>query len=489
MLLDGMVADSRRLRLRAPPFAIGCLGVATSTECKVQAPTDRQGRLHHFSKMTTMMLRSTFAFSVLLVAHLSSITFSSSPLTIPIKTVTIAGGTHGNEYTGIWCIKAIEKQRDIYTDGSKINNADSDMINVFKHYPSLSIKTLLANPKAYMANRRFIDTDMNREFSITKLSQKPTVTCSEVDDEICEAQESLPYETLRAQEIESMFGAPKTGSSTPVEGEAEAANSDIVIDLHTTTANMGITLIFTEGDALMSAAAAYALHKCKTEYGYESVHVLLLPKTEKHDRTHLPSIGRHDFTIEVGPTPQGVIRVSPLNPDTTILGFICLLCPNNFCPFLFLKHDIVDQTMAALHSLLEFLHMRNLELENKAQSVLDRLRETFPNGVPCYQSAPAVGGKQLHGKIQWPVLDDNPNFPAAMVHKNLQDHDYQPIRTGDPLFVGLDGSIIPYDGSHGEEVLLMFVNEGGYYYSSSGIGIGVAVSSRFDWKTGNTFEG
>ena len=140
--------------------------------------------------------------------------------------------------------------------------------------------------------------------------------------------------------------------------------------------------------------------------------------------------------------------------------------------------------------MLEFLHLSNLELENKTTgaTILDRLKNAFPNGVTCYQSAPAVGAKELHGKIQWPTLEDNPNFPAAMVHKSLQDRDYQPLRTGDPLFVALDGTIIPYDGSHGDEVLLMFVNEGGYYYSSSGTGIGVAVSSRFDLETGNNIE-
>ena len=240
---------------------------------------------------------------VFFAATLFHASVASSLISTPVKKVTISGGTHGNEYTGIWCIKAIEKQRELLNNESETVDTDIKRINIFKEYPSLSIETLLANPKAYMANRRFIDTDMNREFSIKKL-QQTSETCSEEEDETCKSQVSLPYEAVRAKEIESMLGSPKTGSSD--------ANTDIVIDLHTTTANMGITLILTEGDALMSAAAAYALHKCKTKYGYESVHILLLPKTEKKDRTHLPSIGKYDFTIEVGPTPQGVIRVSSL---------------------------------------------------------------------------------------------------------------------------------------------------------------------------------
>jgi succinylglutamate desuccinylase len=214
---------------------------------------------------------------------------------------------------------------------------------VFKEYPSLSINTLLANPKAYLANRRFIDTDMNREFSSMKLNssmrlnssmklnssiklQKTSDMCSEEDEET-RTDSSLPYEALRAQEIEAMFGAPKTGG--------DVANVDMVIDLHTTTSNMGITLIFTEGDALMSAAAAYALHKCKTDYGYENVHILLLPKTDKHDRTHLPSVGKHDITIEVGPTPQGVIRVSTTEYLHCFLSCTATFLYTYFCPFSF----------------------------------------------------------------------------------------------------------------------------------------------------------
>jgi aspartoacylase len=51
-----------------------------------------------------------------------------------IKRVVVVGGTHGNEYTGVWCIKAMAHQsQDLKTK-----------------YPSLDISTLLANPQAHL---------------------------------------------------------------------------------------------------------------------------------------------------------------------------------------------------------------------------------------------------------------------------------------------------------------------------------------------------
>jgi hypothetical protein len=72
-----------------------------------------------------------------------------------------------------------------------------------------------------------------------------------------------------------------------------------------------------------------------------------------------------------------------------------------------------------------------------------------------------------------------------MVHKNLQDTDFEMVKTGDPLFVDLEGNVIPYDGSYGSPVYLMFVNEAGYYYESSGTGVSVAIKTEYDLETGS----
>ena len=394
----------------------------------------------------------------------------------PVKKVVIVGGTHGNEYTGVWCIKSLERQRQLMEEKSSAN-----VQNIFSDFPSLDIDTLLANPVAYMQNKRFVDADLNREFSVDKLKRvamksnpnEEVVEECDIRTDFCSEDEvdasilqSLPHEAVRAREIEAILG-PKLMSDAAdpngdkVDGPAPEPLTDVVVDLHTTTANMGISLIIPEGDALMAAAAAYVLHQCKTKYGYNSVQCLMHALPKRADRQNLSSCGKHGFTIEVGPVPQGVLR-----------------------------HDVIEKTQAAMHSLLEFLHVRNLDLQkgdktNGETTVMDKLREIYPNNVvPCYRSAPAVRPGELSGKISWPTDSSNPNFPAVIVHKSLQDKDFEPLRVGDPLFVTLDGTVIPYDGSHGDEVHLIFVNEGGYYYASSGTGIGVAVKSRFDWETG-----
>jgi aspartoacylase len=286
-------------------------------------------------------------------------------------------------------------------------------------YPSLDISTLLANPQAHLENKRFIHTDLNREFSKDKLL----------------GDDGMPntIESLRARELDEMLG-PKF---------SDTHSTDLIVDLHTTTSNMGITVIIAEGDSLMAQATAHVMKTCRARCLMHS-----MPK--RQERPNLSSTAKHGFTIEVGPVPQGVLR-----------------------------HDIVEQTQAAIAALLEFMEKRNSN-----ENVQERLRSMYPSGrVPCFHSAPAKLPGEMSGKLGWPCDPENPNFPALMIHKSVQDRDFHLIRNGDPLFVALDGSVIPYEGSHGNEVYLIFVNEGGYYYESSGTGIGVAVAAEFDLET------
>eukprot|EP00980_Cylindrotheca_fusiformis_P019252 scaffold6572_cov106-Cylindrotheca_fusiformis.AAC.4 len=336
----------------------------------------------------------------------------------PMK-VTVVGGTHGNEYTGVWCIKSLDR---------RLSPSSSDPTS--SKFPNLQISTLLGNPEAHLQNKRFVEQDLNRQFSYKALAESPT--------------DSL--EAKRAMEINQLLG-PKQFDE---ENESGGTNANVIIDLHTTTTNMGTTLIVGEGNSLMTQCAAYVVHKCG-EKG-DNVCVLMHTHQTQKARPHLASIAPNPLSIEVGPVPQGVLR-----------------------------HDIVEKTQQALEAALEFLEKHKSE----PKALQQELKTYFPSGqVPCYRSAPAKRAGEMSSKIPWPCDPSNRNFPSWMVHKNVQDTDFKEIRTGDPLFVDLDGTTIPYDGSHGSPVLLMFINEGGYYYSSSGTGISVACRDNYSLDSG-----
>jgi len=378
---------------------------------------------------------SAFLLLWVLMLHQRSVHALSSSLQRPdiiLRKVVVVGGTHGNEYTGVWCIKAMEQQYDAFT----------------RRYPSLEISTILGNPAAHRENKRFIHTDLNREFSVEKRIA-PQNNKNEYNDHnigIKERNGKVMYENVekrRARELDALLGSKCV--------EDQPSQVDVAIDLHTSTSNMGITLIIPENDLIMAQAAAYVTIQCP------GARCLMLSIPDRKDRQNLSSCAKHGFAIEVGPVPQGLLR-----------------------------HDTVEKTQQALQALLEFLEQRN---QNGEDNVLRFIRTRYPSGrVPCFRAAPARRAGELSGKIAWPLDNDNPNFPAVMVHKSIQDRDYQILRTGDPLFVSLDGSVIHYDGSHGDEVYLIFVNEAGYYYSASGTGIGVAVAAQFDIMGANPVQ-
>ena len=231
----------------------------------------------------------------------SSSSFATSDATTdPIETVTIVGGTHGNEYTGVWCIRAIERQRESYRDNRRLveegiviqnNNdiMDEDLVgktvvngnsndnnmqkNVFEMYPTIRIETLLGNPMAHVQNKRFVDVDLNRQFLRRRSAgsrgryknDDENNTTTDATTTTTTTTECY-YEVTRAREIETLLGKRRRSGNNNNSGSNDGV-VDVVIDLHTTTANMGITIILSEGyEPIMARAAAYALYRCRQYY-------------------------------------------------------------------------------------------------------------------------------------------------------------------------------------------------------------------------------
>ena len=113
----------------------------------------------------------------------------------------ILGGTHGNEFTGIEVIKLIQELDT------------SEFINTYQ--------CILANPEAYKQQKRFIDSDLNRGFGQNGTSQG--------------------HEAKRSAELKSQV----------------KDKFDFIIDLHSTTTQMGLTIILTHTDELSLKAACF----------------------------------------------------------------------------------------------------------------------------------------------------------------------------------------------------------------------------------------
>lgn len=170
--------------------------------------------------------------------------------------VLIIGGTHGNEWTGI---KIIEHYQDYLK----------------KKYPSLELEFILANPEAHEMKVRYKDEDLNRAFQYLN-------------------EQRSSYESQRAHEIFNLI------TKSPC----------FVIDLHTTTANMGNTLIVSHYNALN-------LDLCgRVGKNYPLCRVIGAPDPS---RKYLVSQSDFGLMIEVGPVANNIVSAPQLESMLTIL--------------------------------------------------------------------------------------------------------------------------------------------------------------------------
>ncbi|MBW4642241.1 MAG: aspartoacylase [Goleter apudmare HA4340-LM2] len=275
-----------------------------------------------------------------------------------INRVAIVGGTHGNEFTGAYLIKKFTQ------------------IPHFLTKSSFETLTLLANPKAFQFGRRYLDKDLNRCFLQRDL-QNPSLT---------------NYEETRAKSIHQILGSR---GNSPV---------DFLLDLHSTTANMGLTIILVNSHPFNLQLAAYLSHINPL------VRVYRCSFQSVAENPFLNSLCELGFALEVGPIAQGVLRAT-----------------------------LFQQTEELIHTLLEYLEKFNLG-------------EIQTTNIPLilYQHLDIVNFPK-----------DGDGTITAMIHPQLEDRDYQTLNPGDPMFLTLDGQTIVYEGK--STVWPIFINEAAYY--------------------------
>jgi succinylglutamate desuccinylase len=285
-----------------------------------------------------------------------------------IKRIAIAGGTHGNELTGIYLIKKFRK------------------LAYLIQRPSFESVTIFANPKAYKIGKRYFDTDLNRSFAQLDL-ENPNLST---------------YEAQRAKDIYRIFG---TGGSQQV---------DFVVDLHSTTSNMGLTVILSSLEGFNLELAAYLV-------SINSQIKILYSVATHAENPHLDSISEFGCTVEVGAVAQNIL-------DAKLFG----------------------QTEALVYLILDYV-------------------EAYNQGtLPQFNEIPTI--YQVNHNIDFPR--NELGEIRAMVHPELQFQDYEPLYPGKPIFLTFEGEEIIYEGD--SIVYPVFINEAAYYEK----GVAMCISQQ-----------
>lgn len=269
-----------------------------------------------------------------------------------INKLLVSGGVHGNEYTGIYVVNRIKK----YPLKTK----------------TLEIIPLLANPEAFKLSKRYKDQDLNRSFLTADLQNSSLSS----------------YESHRAREINHLYG---TKSDSPV---------DFLVDLHTTTSNLGKTVITDGKTLLVNKLCAYLV---------EQIDDLRVIKHESVTSVAINNIAPMSLTIEIGSINTSVYDPSAIAVTTEIVNKI-----------------------------IEFIEILN--------------NDSMPEVKECKVYEPV---KTIH------YPRDREGNINAVIHKNLHGKDFQVINYDDPIFELMDGGyeLLNVPGKW----YPIFINESAYY--------------------------
>lgn len=278
-----------------------------------------------------------------------------------IENIVVSGGTHGNELTGIQLISKWSKNPSIYS----------------ARCPSAQIFLQLTNPEAVSVCRRYVDLDLNRSFADRLLA--------------LEAPEA--YEIRRAKELNERFG-PK-GPDT---------KTDLIIDVHNTTSNMGVCLILSAKDPFTMRASAELVHEFPNAFIYYQ-------PEERGESPYFGTIARADICLEVGPQPHGSLDASLFaETEQVVLRYL----------------ELAEEWNAGI---LQAKPKKSVKVYTQFRDI-DYLREPS-------------------GEI------------SAMVHPSFRNGDYRELKPGEALFRTFDGKDVPYSGDR--TVHPIFIDESAYY--------------------------
>jgi succinylglutamate desuccinylase/GNAT superfamily N-acetyltransferase len=373
-----------------------------------------------------------------------------------IRKVTIIGGTHGNERLGV------ELVRQYTADPSSMQRS------------TFSSQFLLSNPVAVSANRRFIDEDLNRQFTGYMTDSKSTASSS--------------VETKQAEVINSLLG-PKRLHVLPTTEEEVAQQqqrqpgSDFIIDLHSSTANTGLVAMISgiKHDFLARRICHRLLQTATTP------ELKVTSSTgNKADSYSLDSISPSGLAFEVGPIAHGTI-----------------------------DYDLLQKTRMLVTKTLDAIEEYNLAILNEAKDMADvetvRLvsRDLAPIAIDK-KSFPEMIHYERVGQLTYPLttvtataavttaaavtltVTESEDYIKAIagaksfvLHPSLKSADWQVINDGQPLLIAANGSgeVINFDRKlhlfpsvvaeekelNAMELVCLFANEAAYEANNAAI--------------------
>tara|TARA_Y100000590_G_scaffold263893_1_gene296201 strand:+ start:48102 stop:48914 length:813 start_codon:yes stop_codon:yes gene_type:complete len=158
--------------------------------------------------------------------------------------IAVIGGTHGNEPVGIEVMKYLKQ------------NKPKGLLHEYECF--------LGNPRAYEEGKRYIDTDLNRSFG--------------------KNGERKGYEGDQSAELVKK-----------IEGKF-----DFILDLHTTTSNMGLTLLLNNDHENTRNAAAYLKELMPEIKIIEGMRL-------GEECPYTNNMAQAGLTVEVGPVANNVL--------------------------------------------------------------------------------------------------------------------------------------------------------------------------------------
>ena len=268
--------------------------------------------------------------------------------------VLVVAGTHGNELNACWLLDQW---------GDQPNLVDT---------AGLSCRRVIGNPEARAVGRRYLDRDLNRSFQPDLL-----------------AGDGQEVELRRARELLRAHGP---SGFNPCR---------VALDLHSTTAGMGSSLVV-YGRRPADLALAGGVQRLLGLPVY-------LHESDAAQTGFLVERWPCGLVIEVGPVPQGV-----------------------------LDSRVVIQTQLALEACLQVLS------ESRSGLGLQ------PQGLVVHRHLRSLDlPRDEHGQ------------PSALLHPLRQETDWRPLRGGAPLMRRADGTVIkvPDDAAN---LMPVFINEAAY---------------------------